>query len=269
MKDIVGQSKLLNHINNLSLDTFPRSILLTGKRGSGKHLICEYISNILSISIVDISQNINLETIEQINSEVEPHLYIIDGKYLTIKNESVLLKFLEEPLKNAYIIILCENKQSIIPTVLNRCQVWSMDVYTKEQLNQFVEDEPDKEFMFEICETPGQIEIFKNQKISEMMNLADKMFDKIGYSNFSNMLTISNKINFKENNDKFDFYCFIDILCYVIKTKIFKNSNKFAFDMFGLTNDFKNSLSINNIDNKYLFEHYLIELRLLVRGENI
>ena len=49
---MIGQKKLLEKLNTYDLDKFPRSLLLLGEKGSGKHLICDYVkTNILKLPL--------------------------------------------------------------------------------------------------------------------------------------------------------------------------------------------------------------------------
>ena len=72
---MIGQEKLKKHIASLDMDTFPRSIILLGLRGSGKkHFINHFIQPKLNISIIDITQNISQETISEIYMKPEPSI---------------------------------------------------------------------------------------------------------------------------------------------------------------------------------------------------
>ena len=121
--NIIGQDKLLANIDRLSIENFPRTLLLVGEVGSGKHLLCSYIQNKLSFPLIDITTSLSLETIEQAMLRVEPVIYLIDTQNISIKEENVILKFLEEPLKNTYIVLLCTSTNLLLPTVVNRCQI--------------------------------------------------------------------------------------------------------------------------------------------------
>lgn len=63
---IIGQEKICTKIDNLTLDQFPRSLMLVGAGGGGKHLICKYIAEKFSLTAVDITDTLNLETIEEL-----------------------------------------------------------------------------------------------------------------------------------------------------------------------------------------------------------
>lgn len=50
--------------------------------------------------------------------------YIIKNAHtLTIEAQNALLKILEEPPPHAIIVLLAENKEALLPTVLSRCQI--------------------------------------------------------------------------------------------------------------------------------------------------
>ena len=118
---IRGQEILCNRIDSyINLDKFPRTLMLIGASGSGKHLLCEYIANKFSLQQIDITEIISLETIEEISQRVEPYLYIIEINKLSIKEQNIILKFLEEPLANSIIVLLAEIVGDILDTVKNR-----------------------------------------------------------------------------------------------------------------------------------------------------
>ena len=101
---ILGQEKICNQIDKLTLDSFPRSLMLVGPKGAGKHLIVDYVSKKFNLQVIDITTTLDQESIEDLYNRVEPYLYIIRANELTVKEENTILKFLEEPLKNSYIV---------------------------------------------------------------------------------------------------------------------------------------------------------------------
>lgn len=259
---ISGQSKIGNKIYSLTLDTFPRTLLLEGKKGSGRRSIIKEISNKLNLEINDISNQLSNETIDDIACSVKPSIYFINTESITVKNENVILKFLEEPLKNSFIILICEDSNQLIPTIKNRCQVWKLEEYTKEFLNTFIEPKYDatmRREILEFCETPGQIIEYQILPINDMSEYATKIFTCISSANIANVLNISNAIAYKNEKDKFDFNLFCKILT---KTacKLFRE-NKISVDAYMLTQKLNHNRTIFNIDKKYLFEKYLINLK--------
>ena len=73
---MIGQINLINKLNKYSIDTFPRTTLLIGDKGSGKHLICDYISkNILKLPLYEL-KDLSNELITEINLSSNPYIYI-------------------------------------------------------------------------------------------------------------------------------------------------------------------------------------------------
>lgn len=258
---IVGQQKICTRIDGSTLDNFPRTLLLLGEYGSGKHLIVNYISNKFGLETEDISDDLTLETIDDITHRTFPKIYVINSAKLTIKNENVILKFLEEPLKNSFIIVLCEHKSSIIPTVLNRCQVWELSTYSQDFLNTF--NQYESEYLLKVATTPGKVLEYQHYPLKDMFDLAYKIFNNIKNANFANVLTLSRFIAFKNEKDKFDFNLFLDILLIVSKELYLEN--KISSNTYQLTNTLNNNKYIFNVDKKALFEHYLIELKIFFK----
>lgn len=262
---IIGQERICNKIDNLTIDNFPRTLLLLGEYGSGKHTIVTYISKKFNLEVEDISDKLSIETIDDITHRVSPKIYAINSNKLTIKNENVILKFLEEPLKNAFIIVLCEHKSSIIPTVLNRCQVWELGTYEKAFLETFIiNDDVDRVSLMKVATTPGKVMEYQLYPLKDMFELAHKIFKNIKNANIANVLTISRFIAFKNEKNKFDFNLFVDILL-IVSTELYKE-NIINDSIYVLTNKLNNNKHIFNIDKKALFENYLMELKLLSNG---
>ena len=265
MHMIQGQEKLCQKIDSHTMDTFPRTILLLGEYGSGKHTIVNYIANKFNLEVEDISDNITLETIDNISQRTFPKIYVITSNKLTIKNENVILKFLEEPLKNAFIVVLSESKYNIIPTILNRCQVWELATYEQDFLRSFISDlSIDVDTLLKVSNTPGKVIEYQSYPINEMIALAQKIFTNIARANVANALTLSRFIAFKNEKDKFDFNLFLDVLLMISKEMYY--NNKVTYEAYMLTNTLNNNKFIFNVDKKSLFEHYLIELKLLLNG---
>ena len=257
---MLGQHKLIDFIDKHTLTTFPRTIMLEGLSGSGKHMICQYIADKFGIEQEDISDDLTYEKIEEINLRVRPYLYIIDSTKLTIKNENTILKFLEEPLKNAYIAVLCENKYDLIETIRNRCHVLSLATYSKLQLENFITNKEDMYVILTICNTPGDVLKIQSHPIKDMLDLCIKIFEKIDKASFANTLTLSNNISFKNEKDKFDFTLFMRALLYIAKIRVNNNASN-SIPEYYLTNDYYNRSLVRNIDKRMLFENYLLALK--------
>lgn len=261
--DIKGQDKLISAINELTLDTFPRSLLLEGPQGCGKSVLVQYISQHLGISIIDISEKLTFEDILEYSLRSDPYVYLIDKK-LSIKEQNTILKFLEEPPSNAIIIIECQNINSMLSTILNRCVVWKFAQYTKDILEEFIVDKSVSKSLLSICKTPGDVLNFSSVDVDSELAFAEKIFLKINKANYPNALTLSRHIRFSNEQDKIPLELFVVILKYVL----FKNLQGDAAYAYAVNDTLElcNSLNIPNIDKKYLFETYITNLWKSARG---
>lgn len=263
---IVGQEKLCWLIDNSSLDTFPRSLMLVGLRGAGKHLVCDYVAHHLGLPMSDITDSLDLETIDAIYQKVEPSIYTIRINEISVQKENLILKFLEEPLKNTYIILIAETEIGVLQTVLNRCQIWHMQHYSKEVLSSFITNGNDK--VLEVAQTPGQVLTLCSYPFDDMIALADKIVNRIGGASIPNTMKLSTQVAYKNEKDKFDVFVFTDMLLSRI-TKAWasvQTQDTKLVDAYLLTSDLKRNLAVKNTDSKALFEKYLLELRKIMRG---
>lgn len=262
---IIGQEKLLNNIDALiDKSALPQSILLVGDLGSGKHSIINYVSDKLQISVIDLSNNISDEIISDIYLSVTRNIYLLHFSNISIKNQNSLLKLIEEPPQNCIIIGICEDKSQVIPTIQNRCQIWTLEKYSKELLRFFT----DNEYLLSVCNTPGKIITFQNLDgidINYYKTLANTVIERIYNANVANILTISDKLSFKQedNKEKLSADLFIGILKYTTLEKI--NSNIELSRQYDLIEKLYNDFMIPHINKKYLFDNFLLRLKYSIR----
>lgn len=268
---IVGQDYIINYIKSKKRDTFPRSLILLGEYGCGKKTVASLIADHLKLQSVDITKELNFEFITSLYQKPEPYLYIIDGSKITIKEQNVILKFVEEPLKNAFILILAESSNQLLKTVYNRCQVLTFVPYLRETLQQFTSDE----LVLKIARTPGQVTELSSNDLRGMIELAEKIVTRIGVANLPNVLTISEKLAYKDEKDKFPVNIFSKVLIYAIKQELLGTSvidentsklNSKLFNLYKLILEWDRKRRAPTISQKFLFENYLVKFHEVMRG---
>ena len=131
---MVGQEKILNRLKAYPLYEFPHSILLLGEDGCGKHTLVDEISKYFDFEVLEITDMISLDTIIEINQRLVPTMYLINMNKLTDREQNIILKFLEEPSKNAYVVLISEGTHNLLETIVNRCILFEFEPYTEEQL---------------------------------------------------------------------------------------------------------------------------------------
>lgn len=269
---LLNQDGILSKIARCTLDTLPRSLLLNGEYGCGKHSLCNYISEKFNLQQQEITECLNLDFIDSLYMRVEPALYIINAEEISVKEQNVILKFLEEPLKNAYIVLLCSSVDQLLPTITNRCVVWTFNEYSKEFLKSFASGDQ-ADLIVSVAKTPGQVkELSLNTNIKDMIELADKIVHKIGVASLPNTFSISAKFNYKTTDtdpSKFNIKVFIRILINVIEECIKADNNPVYTEMYKLTHKLQKNSKVAHVDIRRLFEYYLVCLRELVRGGQV
>lgn len=263
---MIGQEKLLKVIDSyINNNSFPRTLLLEGPWGCGKHTLVKEISEKLNLDIQDITDILTLETLDNISISVTPKIYIIDSSLISIREQNVILKFLEEPLKNSYIILLCTSKNKLIETVVNRCMCLTFENYTQEQLKLFLSKDISKEVL-DLVNTPGMVLKIQKSPVEKMISLSKQIFEKIRVASYSNILSIPNKLYYKEpKEDLLEF----DLFVYIFLNIAFKLyvEHSLGYDEYIYTSKLYNTCAIPNINKQQVFEHYIISLKRYYEGE--
>lgn len=268
---MIGQDILTNKINNLTLDSLPHSLILLGDSGSGRHTLFNLIRDRLDIPSFDITENISKDIIDEIYLKTEPILYLIDIDSISVKEENMLLKLVEEPSNSVYNIFIAKNKTTILPTILNRCQIWELQKYSEEQLRFFLttitDDYPRYFDILEFCNTPGQVSSFVSfqYSIKDLKDLCNKIIDRVAGAKFSNTLTISNKIAFNNEVDKWSYDVFIKVFQHCVKMRFLSEGNQKFFNAYKVVNQLCRDSQIPHINKKHLFENCLFVLSKILR----
>ena len=96
------------------------------------------------------SKNISIESIRNIKKFVELSSHSIGGKKvilinnaesLTINAANALLKILEEPPENSYLILTVENISSLLPTIISRCVMFKTPTPSVDDAKSFLKAE--------------------------------------------------------------------------------------------------------------------------------
>lgn len=259
MIKILGQDLLINKIiKETNLDNFPRSLILEGKKGSGKHSIINIIAEHLNLQIIDATDKLSFEFITDCYTRSKPYIYIIDTSKISIKDQNTILKFLEEPLANAFIILLCTDIFQLLPTIINRCIRWTLNPYSPELLREICSGKDVDDLVFDLADTPGEVEALSTLDLKEVLAFIDKMFDKMNIAAFPNALTLANKIAFDNESDKIPFNVFVKLIQTTLENR--SKQKQICDYAVGPTLTFINKASLPNVDEKYLFMHYITEL---------
>ena len=101
---MIGQDKLIDKINNINMDNLPHSLILLGDKGSGRHTIFNMIVDKMQLPFFDITDKLSQELIDEIYLKIEPIIYLINIDDISLRESNMILKMVEEPLKNAFMM---------------------------------------------------------------------------------------------------------------------------------------------------------------------
>lgn len=217
-KDIVGQEKAVNILlKSLKEDKVSPSYIFVGSEGVGKKFTavefaktinCLNVNNNLEaceicnvcnkinkqccpdLKIIEpIKGSIKIEQIRELRREIDlkpfedrKKIYIIDqAEEMTIEASNCLLKTIEEPPDYAIIILICINTDSILPTIISRCQLIKFRLIDSSKIrkilfNKVNSEESKAELVSKLAQ--GSIgKAFKLISDKEYFNRREKLLD--------------------------------------------------------------------------------------------
>ena len=258
---MIGQDKLTDRITN---EEVPKSNLIIGEKGAGKHTLIKEICARHNLDCVDITDNISKDLIDDLYISPVAHAYIIDivelsAKSRYINKENAVLKFIEEPPSNSVIFIVAEYESQVIDTIKNRCVVWKFSPYNINDLRQFRSYEND--FMYFLLDTPGKILTGKDEDYYiSLFKICNSVIDNIDRANVSNTLSLEKHMRFV-NEDGYDLTLFLICMKYLLRQRILQSSSQEDIDAFDLTRQFIEWSHILNVNERHLFDNYILTLK--------
>ena len=202
MRNFVGHSSLIeNFKNRCSNGNLSHAQLISGEDGIGKSILAEILGKLilngdLNREYVDIinyrpsKASFGVDDVREIIDEVNKKpfegdkkvIIIHQGNIFTIQAQNALLKTIEEPPTEVYIIILCESLELILDTIKSRCEIYKLTPLTKDELYKYIAikgydySEEEKASAIAFSEgIPGRIDRYFSD--TELQELRDKIVD--------------------------------------------------------------------------------------------
>lgn len=254
-----GLEELKGKFAKYTLDTLPHSVVLLGKRGSGKHSLAAYIAECVGLSHLDVTDLIDEEYIFNIYRCPTPYVYVIDLDELGDgdKKQNVLLKLFEEPSPTAFVILLSNNKTAVLPTLLNRGAVFTIPPYNAGELETFAKEsniDVEKDYLRTILLTPGDIKRFYSDNINAKAakELIDKIINKMPVASYGNTLTIADKLNYKDEYDKIDLDFFFRCLLFSLFQKYVQQNDEISLKLYYFVDEVYTKLNKDSRLNKQI-----------------
>lgn len=231
MRNFVGHSSLIeNFKNRCSNGNLSHAQLISGEDGIGKSILAEILGKLilngdLNREYVDIinyrpsKASFGVDDVREIIDEVNKKpfegdkkvIIIHQGNKLTIQAQNALLKTIEEPPTEVYIIILCESLELILDTIKSRCEIYKLTPLTKEELYKYIAikgydySEEEKASAIAFSEgIPGRIDRYFSD--TELQELRDKIVDLLLHLINSEIEAILEKeeqlVSYKQNKEE-------------------------------------------------------------------
>ncbi|MCM8779471.1 MAG: DNA polymerase III subunit delta' [Candidatus Omnitrophica bacterium] len=175
MKKIIGKEKIFNFlINSFRESRVSHAYLFLGPEGVGKAFTAKLFAQFINcenrkenpcfecISCVKIehnnhpdvywikpeegSQGIKMEAMRTLQERIflKPYeakfkIFVLENvDYISEEAANCLLKTLEEPPGDALLILIAEEKERIIPTIISRCQIIKFNPISRDLLERFL-----------------------------------------------------------------------------------------------------------------------------------
>lgn len=282
---MIGQVELKRIIDNLVETKFPAFTIITGMKGQGKKLIAKYIANKLNYPIITIDTKIDSmrEMIDLSYKQTEPIIYLIpDADRMSLGAKNSLLKVIEEPPNNAYFIMTLQTIENTLPTIKSRCYELKMNLYTCEELEQFIKliainvSDTEKDILTRYCDNYRDIELMKSYGIIDFYNYTKKVYDNIYKVQSANSFKICDKLNLKNEPDKYEVELFLRTFRNITYFNMLEillepglgNQAKLLSNVIKLTSNILNRLSISGINRSMLLDQWIINIRKIWRTAN-
>lgn len=262
---MVGQNKLIAKLKSYTNATLPHSMLFLGESGCGKHTLVSEMAKMFNLPLIDATEVLSPESIEEMKLRSVPTMYLISMDSISERAQNSLLKLVEEPGSNAYVVLISSSKYGILDTILNRCIIYDFEPYTVAELSEIVGEEiPAK--VLAVTTTPGQIKVTLN-RYDALMTLCATIGTKMCKARFTNALSIADKINYKDEYDKFDFYVFIKALKMSLADLYIKTNEETAIKLYNIVQEEAEKLVDSRLNKEVFMYHLLTRLWFASRGD--
>ena len=178
MTSIIGQAKLTSIIDSYTKQTLPKTLMFVGPQGCGKHTVAKHVAEKFELDFVELEDTAASTDLDEFLFKTIDTLYLINLNKFTEKQQNQFLKFIEEPSKSVYIILIANSEAGILNTILNRSIKYHLEPYTKEQIEQITNTSVN-DLAFKIFQTPGKLLNLTEQSFNDVMGLANTVVHSI------------------------------------------------------------------------------------------
>lgn len=272
---MIGQKRLLDQIDRLVQNGFPRFVLLVGTKGSGKKLISREIASKLGYPLVPVGIGVDevREVIVNSYRNTEPIVYIIpDTDKMSVAAKNALLKITEEPPQKAYFILTVTDVSNTLPTLTSRACVLKMDGYNEEELLTYLSKkyntsnitQENIDFVVTTATVPEEIDTLIGYDVNEFRLFVESVANNLHLVSAANSFKILNKLALKKDEDKWDVLLFVQAL----KQEFIKlyyeapANSEYFYQAYWKACDLVKELKYkNSVNRQYCLDQFILNVR--------
>ena len=249
------------------MDNLPRTLMITGARGSGKRTLASYIAEQFGFDVRWIGNKVNdvRDMIADCRSLSKPTMFVFvgaDDMSLSAKNS--LLKVTEEPPNDAYFVIPLEDAGNTLATIKSRSIELQMEPYTHAELAEF----SDNELCLTIATSPGEIIELEKAGVDNLVEIVEKVVDNVYDVSSGNALNIAKNVKFKDEDEGYPLDVFWRVLNVRLVNRIMTNLDRITMsevqlysDWISITQRYLNYIGNASLNKRMIFDMWLFDIR--------
>ena len=260
--DSENQAYIMAELRELiSQDKLPRYIIFKGMRGCGRTFITEWLCNQLQASRVNCGKSIDdvRDAIKMAYKNKSKTVYtFINADNMSLQAKNSLLKVTEEPPNDSYFVMTVEDMD--LDTLTSRAVVYNLYRNTPSEIGVYADDKYGSredgtlQLYKDICYTFGEVDLLYNHDPKEFYAFVCKVVANILPVSGANVFKMGEKINFKDDKDKYDLKLFWR--CF--NTILYRERKMTGVN---ITSYYINKLDIKGINKQMLFDMWILDIR--------
>jgi DNA polymerase III gamma/tau subunit len=190
---------------------------------------------------------------------------VIDLNKFSEKQQNQFLKFIEEPSKSVYIVLIANSEVNVLNTVLNRCTKHYFEPYTKEEV-ELITNTTVNDLAFKIFKTPGKLKMLTEKSFTDTLTMATTIVAGQRPANYAQFLALITQVNFKDLYDKVDLQLLLDAVEYLAFNDFVQNRSKQSGRILELTTQFRQHAVQSTFIKEMLMVNYLLHVWEISNG---
>ncbi len=267
---MIGQNELKAELGLLiENNKFPKFVILQGRKGSGKKLLCSWIAEMSNTQFYYMLPDVKVDTIRQMIEDAytikDSTLMVIpDADNMSLAAKNAMLKVVEEPPKNIIFIMTLQDINNTLDTIKSRATVFSMNVYKPHEIELYCREKQittDLELYKEFCDTPGQVDIFYKCDPKAMYEYTQMVIKNIAEVQPANAFKSASKLALKAGSDGYDLNLFWKMFINICREDYMKlHTGKYIAGII-ITSRCLKELNRISVNKQHLYDMWVFDIR--------